>query len=102
MIVGYTKGNGTATDSTCEASSITYWTTIYVANDEPIKNVMFFEKPLVLISGKIRQLWVDYYNRHIPWNAPIIVHKSGLLTDKRFRRRFQGFNKGRHWDRKRK
>lgn len=103
MVATLTFNNGTTTwlTDTSSDSSATKGTWIMIETEKP-KILPFFEKSIWLISGKIYKLWVDYYSVHMFWTAPQVVHKTGLLADKRFRRRFQGFNKGRHWDRKRR
>lgn len=63
---------------------------------EPIPCVAQF----IIRSGRIRETWNYYYCHYTPWIPPVQPKPAVLHTNK-FMRRFQGNNKGRHWNRRR-
>jgi hypothetical protein len=53
-------------------------------------------------SGRIKQHWDGWRSKYIFWEPVAVAQGKCIIFNKRFRRRFQGFNHGRHWDRKRR
>lgn len=63
---------------------------------------VFKQRHMVLKSGKIGELWDDYHGIWNIWKPKPVAQNTGIIFNKLFRRRFQGFNHGRHFDRKRR
>ncbi len=69
---------------------------------EPELPVWERDSDFVAYSGKIRETWDNWYERFMIWEPVAVVQAKCMIFNKTFRRRFQGFNHGRHWDRKRR
>ena len=54
----------------------------------------------VIRAGRIRKLYVSYYDKWIIWYAPKVAPRPVEIFNITFTRRFRGNNKGRHWNRK--
>jgi hypothetical protein len=102
IVLPYYKA--TATPTTCSIKEFTQSFEIAVSADICIEKMaaVFHEKHQDLRSGKIRRLWDDYHGIWILWKPKPVAQNTGIIFNKIFRRRFQGFNHGRHWDRKRR
>lgn len=74
----------------------------YILSAEPKTPTWERDSDFIAYAGKIRKVWDYWYERFMFWEPVEVAQGVDIIFNKRFTRRFQGFNHGRHWDRKRR